>query len=53
MRRITWPAVGGVIVTVAALVYFYLALNGGHTGGLGALHLRCTTVPRACPPPCS
>jgi hypothetical protein len=32
MKRITWPAVGGVIVTVAAFVYFYLALNSGHIG---------------------
>jgi hypothetical protein len=30
--RITWPAVGGVIVTVAAFVYFYLVLNSGHIG---------------------
>ena len=32
MRRITWPAVGGVIVALAAFVYFYLVLNSGHIG---------------------
>ena len=32
MRRITWPAVGGLVVTLVAFAYFYLVLNSGHIG---------------------